>query len=99
FILNANRTELKVPTDPITAHMAAVASGLGVPASEFGFLIGATAEIPDLLNLGTLTKLFRAVSIARALGLSIRDFATLAALIGIDPLSGVTLAAIRRLVN
>src|SRR6266571_2056422 len=100
FTLDANRTELKVPTDTISNHVAGVASGLGVPASEFDFLFGSPPpEIPDLLNLDNLTRLYRAASISRALGLSVRDFATLHAIAGIDPLKGATLAEMRRLVD
>jgi hypothetical protein len=99
FLLNANGTDLQVATDTISQHVAAVASGLGVPASEFDFLFRSGVDVADILNLDGLTKLHRAASIARALGLSIRDFATLRNLAGIDPLLGAALPDMKRLIT
>jgi hypothetical protein len=84
FALNEDRDELKHATanQTITLHLAGVLAGLGVPATDLTLLLG---SVPDLLKLANLSALYRQISFARALGLSVSDFLSLRALSGIDP--------------
>ena len=96
FALNDHNTEIASASravPPALASKAAdIAAALSITKSDFDVLIThslATHELdnPPTLKLRNLSVLFRTVSMARALRLSIVDFVRLIGLIGIDPFS------------
>jgi hypothetical protein len=103
FKLNSAGTELEVIgtlTDKKT--IAALLAALGASESELSLLIdgsGAVVTSDKKLSLENLSRLYRVVTLARPLRLSVRDFLRLKELTGIDPfandLSPVTAAVTR----
>ncbi|MFZ3573374.1 neuraminidase-like domain-containing protein [Streptomyces sp. BH097] len=103
--LNADRTELARPyrapdgtvahaDATITAHRAAVVLALGIGTGDLSRLLD--AGVPDELGLANLSALHRITSLARALGLSIRDWLRVTTLTGLDPFPGPPLALLER---
>ncbi|MEB8338473.1 Tc toxin subunit A-related protein [Streptomyces endophyticus] len=99
--LNAARSELARPyrapdgtvanaDATITAHRAAVVLALGIGTGDLSRLLD--AGVPDELGLANLSTLHRMTSLARALGLSVRDWLRVTALTGLDPFPGPPLA-------
>ncbi|MGW7081721.1 Tc toxin subunit A-related protein [Streptomyces sp. NPDC054866] len=95
--LNADRSELAKPyrapdgtvANPgatITAHRAAIVLALGIGTGDLARLLA--AGLPDELGLTNLSALRGATSLARALGLSIRDWLRAKAMTGLDPFPG-----------
>lgn len=101
FKLNASRTELKDTNQHINDHLSKIAGALRVPIPELEQLVKKLESALDRnnnearpnLNLKNLSLIFRHASLARALGLSIKDFLTLKALIGFDPFNPLKLTA------
>jgi len=87
--------ELADATQKIASHVPEVIAALGISAEALSLIIASefpsptsesTATLDSVdLNLTNLTKLYRIVSFAKALKLSIRDFLTMRALTEIDP--------------
>ncbi len=76
----------------IQDHAAAVYGALGIDAADLDRLVA--AELPDgRLNLTNLTRLYRAVTLARALGLSIGQFLSIRAMSAVDPFGHARIAA------
>ena len=71
-----------------------ILAGLQVAAADYTLLLGALplqiSAGKHVLNLANLSELFRAVSLARALGMSISDFLAIVAILNLnlDPVSG-----------
>ncbi|CUQ67091.1 Tc toxin subunit A-related protein [Candidatus Nitrospira inopinata] len=85
FALNRDRTELFGAGSPLADHVTALMAGLGVTESELGALLQALDGTSRTLDLRVLSALYRTVSLARALRLSIKDLLALKALSGRDP--------------
>ncbi len=89
FALNNDGSALAAQGQTIAAHRVAILAALGLSARDFALLTAGDANVPAEvttdLSLDNLWKLYRATSLARALGLGIRDFLYLKALTGIDP--------------
>ena len=83
FALKSDRTDLVNTSDKITNHTATVIAALGISTTDLTLLI--EEGIPDTLGLANLSQLYRAVSLAKALKLSIRDFLTVKKITGITP--------------
>ncbi len=96
FGLNPAGTELADASHFIedAAHQPTILAGLQVSTSDLARLLGAlplaTSGVQHNLNLANLSELFRAVSLARALGLSVLDFLTFSAManLNLSPNSG-----------
>ena len=99
FALNEEQSELLV-MGLLNEHVPAIVAALGIGAEEFDLLVAA-GVVDDRLNLANVSQLYRNVSLARALGLSLADFLSLRALTGVDPFNrtqvGQTLAINERL--
>src|SRR5919199_2106727 len=74
FELNGSGTELKATSNNITEYMAPIAAALGISTEDFNSL---RRTINNLLNLANLSGLYRVVSLAKSLHLSIREYLTL----------------------
>ncbi len=92
FLLNEHRTELRITGNAIMPVAGAVRAALQLSESDFALLMidatvpdPADVRVPDELTLKNLTKLFRTVSLCKALRLSIKDFTSARVLAGIDP--------------
>ncbi|MCP9448641.1 MAG: neuraminidase-like domain-containing protein [Nitrospira sp.] len=85
FALNRDRTELVGAGSPLADHVTALMAGLGVTEGDLHALLQALDETSRSLNLRTLSALYRTVSLARALRLSVKDLLALKALSGRDP--------------
>lgn len=84
FRLNNARTELSNPNLSLGGHAAAVQIALGVGADDLALLLA--EDLPDDgLNLGNLTRLYKATTLAKALKIGIRDYVALRAITGMDP--------------
>ena len=95
FALNEAGDELAESDLHIEDHFPAVRRALGVNANELQLLV--SGELTSLgeppprreaihaVNLANLSALYRAISLARSLGLSIQDFLTLRSLSNEDP--------------
>jgi hypothetical protein len=83
FVLNAARSELAV-VGKLSDHGSALLAALGIGADDLALL---TSEVlpDDKLNLENLSRLYRHVTLAKALGLSVREFLAVKGLTGIDP--------------
>lgn len=90
FALNADGTELADTSHFVEdqAHQPTILAGLQVSAADYAALLGAlplqASGTQHVLNLANLSELFRAASLARALGLSIADFFTLASILNLN---------------
>ncbi|MBK7236301.1 MAG: hypothetical protein IPI02_11980 [Sterolibacteriaceae bacterium] len=74
-------------TGNISDHVPALVAALGIGATDLSRLTtGPDAVVADdTLNLANLSLLYRAVSLAKALELSVREFRTIANFSGLDP--------------
>lgn len=79
-------------------HVAPILGVLGIREDELRLLADAFL-VGDLLNLENLSTLYRNLSLARALKLSVRDFVTLRSLTGADPFDASDVPATRRFVE
>ncbi len=90
FGLNASGTELADTSHFLedAAHQTTLLGGLGIAAADLTLLLTtlplASSGGQHTLNMANLSELFRAVSMARALGLSTSDFVTLAAVLNLN---------------
>lgn len=91
FGLNADGTELQGAADrkEILPHIPALAGALGVSEDELLLLaahrLGHSGASPALLNLANVSSLFRHVTLARGLKVTVADLLTYIDLTGIDP--------------
>lgn len=86
FRLNAARTQLQNSNLPIADHVTVISTALGVSTENLLLLF---AELPtDRLNLTNLTLLYKALTLAKALQVSIRDFVSIRTITGMDPFDG-----------
>ncbi|MEP7304388.1 MAG: neuraminidase-like domain-containing protein [Acidobacteriota bacterium] len=71
----------------LSAHTDALFAALQITSADYLLLsdVGAGIIANDNLTLGNLSALYRHVTLARGLGLSIRDYLTLTAILGVDP--------------
>jgi hypothetical protein len=78
-------------------HEPAICGALGISSDDFALLtdaaaaltVGVAPEISDpALSLANLTRFYRAVTLAGAMGISLRALLALRALTGIDPFAG-----------
>lgn len=97
FELNATGDELENSGVTIDEHTPAILGALGIGAKDLALLVEVELSGGTELNLENLSALYRAVSLARALKLSVPDFLTLRTLSGIDPFDDP--AATRRFVE
>lgn len=101
-----NRTVLNPPdavfTEPgtslagsISGHLPALAAALNLSAADLARLATGDAAVvsSDTLDLGSLSRLFRASSLAKALKLSVEEYQTIQKLTGIDPFAPVAATA------
>jgi Neuraminidase-like domain/Putative peptidoglycan binding domain len=74
-------------TGRISDHLPALVAALGIGAADLSRLTTGPAAViaDDTLSLRNLSLLYRAVSLAKALKLSIREYQTLATVAGLDP--------------
>jgi hypothetical protein len=104
FGLNPPGTELADTSHFLedAAHQPTILAGLQVSAPDLALLLAAlplqVSGGQHILNLGNLSELFRAVSLARSLTLSISDFLTAAAILNLnlDPNSASSPAPFNR---
>jgi hypothetical protein len=91
FKLNYQGYELENSSSKVSENTPALLAALEISAEELSLLTtGNTAIIPnDTLNLANLSRLYRTVSLARALDLNLAEFLTLKMLTGIQALSEV----------
>lgn len=82
FTLNASGTELADPGQDLETHLPSVGAALGLTAED---VIAVTGGAPTDLDLASISLLFRHATLARALGMPVRDLAALRALSGVDP--------------
>ena len=103
FDLKVDGSDLQNLTDTVEDHAATVAAALQVSSNDLTALMSSAALALDAavapgkhaLTLANLSRLFRAVSFGRALGLSSSDFLIAAAILNLDLSSG-TAATMRR---
>jgi len=97
FVLNKQGTELSRSTPgvrPTLASKAAVViAALGITSADFEELVGdmltrQELDNPPTLTLGNLSSLFRRISLAGALRLSIQAYLRLRTLTALDPFAG-----------
>jgi hypothetical protein len=96
FDLATTGLELADSDRALADHIAEIAAALATTADELGALLpqlavlgGQANPTPDQLNLANLSALYRHVSLARALRLSIPDLLSTLDLAGIDPFNAV----------
>lgn len=93
FTLNNEKTELKDSDECLTQHIPDISAALGISASDLSLILkneidslqhgcGANLEDEVKLNLANLSHLYRIVTFAQALQVSISEFFSLKALIG-----------------
>ena len=97
FKLNANGTDLAKTNEKITSHTSAVVSALVISLANLRLLLAEMARYEEklqnkkidpnklTLNLSRLSRLYRMVSLAKGLKLSVKKFLAAKAVIGIDP--------------
>lgn len=96
FDLDATRRELKTTSELWANHIPSLCAALGVSSSDLTTAAQGLAavfpspQLPDVapngaLKLGTITVFYRAVSLARALGLTMTQLQLLRALTAINP--------------
>src|SRR5262249_21920138 len=95
FLLNAQATELELTTGALSTKSPIITAALGITQSDFEAL---TADLlsrqeindpngPSSLKLSNLSSLYRHVSLAKSLSLSIGDYLRLRSLAGAKPLA------------
>ena len=84
FRLNPSRTALQNSNLPIADHVTVISTALGISAENLVLLF--TGLPTDRLNLINLTTLYKITTLAKALKISLRDFVSLRAISGVDPL-------------
>ena len=88
-------------TGSLSAHTDALFAALQITSADYALLVDAGAGIvgADTLSLGNLSALYRHATLARAAGVSIRDYLTIRAILGVDPFASAdaTLAFIESL--
>jgi len=83
FVLDERQTELAT-IGLMSEHIPTIVAALEISAEEVDLIMAAQVT-DDTLNLANLSQLYRTVSLAGALDLSITEFLSVSALIGIDP--------------
>jgi hypothetical protein len=78
----------------LSAHTAAIGAALRIGSPDLALLLQAVIA-DDKLTLDNLSRLYRHVSLARALGLSARDLLVLEALTGLDPFDAEDVGTVR----
>jgi receptor-binding and translocation channel-forming TcA subunit of Tc toxin/ABC toxin-like protein/neuraminidase-like protein len=75
----------------LSAHTDAQLAAIQVTSADYALLVDVNAGIVtgDVLSLGNLSALYRHATLARALNLSLRDYLTFVALLGVDPFASV----------
>ncbi|HMF98002.1 MAG TPA: neuraminidase-like domain-containing protein, partial [Vicinamibacterales bacterium] len=78
----------------LSAHTDALFAAFQITSADYSLVTDASAGIvvSDTLSIGNLSAPYRHATLARALGLSIRDYLTLRALLGVDPFASVEAA-------
>lgn len=95
FVLNKQKNQLDLSGHSITNHKAIVSAALLLSETDLQKLIDfMTSEynknvIKDELTLANLSAMYRAVSLARFLNITIQELVIAYKLIGIDPFEGV----------
>ncbi|MCQ6557500.1 Tc toxin subunit A-related protein [Paenibacillus mendelii] len=89
FELNAARSELLHPhavgnENPLTAHKPALLAAFGLSEPDLNLFIE-RIQVADEMNLGNLSLLYRHVSMAKVLKVSIRDYITIRELSAVNP--------------
>jgi Tc toxin complex TcA C-terminal TcB-binding domain/Neuraminidase-like domain len=90
--LSADRQKLVVagagPAPTVSANLTPIAAALGVAETDLLALVGlADGEVPDTLDLATLSTLHAVAGVARALGLSLEDYRRARRLTRLNPLA------------
>ena len=87
FALNLDRSDLEnAGTATMGDHTAAILAALAITEAELSLVLEHEGvSDADSLTLELLSKLFRNVSLARALGLAVEDFLSVRILTGSDP--------------
>ena len=87
FALNLDRSDLEnAGTTTMGDHTAAILAALAITETELSLVLEHEGvSDADGLTLELLSKLFRNVSLARALGLAVEDFLSVRTLTGSDP--------------
>ena len=96
FELGPANDALNAEGDQIVKHLPALAAALNVGPVDLQWILqpealAATSGLPSgpaTLTLANVNAFYRTVSLARALGLSVRDFLLLRVLTAIDPFQG-----------
>jgi len=80
-------TGILVLAGALSAHTDALFAALQITSADYLLLSDVSAGViaNDNLTLANLSALYRHVTLARGLGLSIRDYLTLKAILGVDP--------------
>jgi len=90
--LSADRQKLMVtgagPAPTVSAYLTPIAAALGVAETDLLALVGLPdGEVPDTLNLATLSRLHAVAGLAQALDLSLEDYRRARRLTGLNPLA------------
>src|SRR5262249_2056530 len=96
FTLNTERTELSGANENLVDHTATILSALQITEEELSLIMqmegltGLTGVLTMVrsagkLSLANLSKLYRNVSLARALDLDVEDLLSVRVLTGLDP--------------
>jgi hypothetical protein len=99
FVLNADGADLADTSGSMSDQGAAISAALGISAGHLDLLVQYELAGAAALNLASLSALYRAVSLARALKLSISDFLSLRVLSGINPFDARDTAATLRFIE
>lgn len=92
FKLNNDRNQLDNPETSISGASPAICAALEISSADLSLITAEIADIvveestADKLNLENLSYVFRVVSLAKALKLTIKDFLSLRSLFGVRPL-------------
>lgn len=87
FTLNAAGDDVADTNETIDAHAPTVLGALSIGADDLALLVGRVLDGDNGLDLPNLSALYRTVTLARALKLSLEEFLTLRDLSGQDPFS------------
>lgn len=87
FLLSNDGTELQDSTTPIADSIADISGALRSSESEVSVAVGEVFPDSSTLNLNTLSMVFRYLSFASSLGVSVAKLLRLIELIGFDPLA------------
>jgi hypothetical protein len=89
FELNSTGTELETPTPLAESHVATIVAALRITQDDYAAMqakmVAPTAYFSDQLTLSSLSGMYRHASLARQLGLSVRELLALRDVTGIDP--------------